>query len=182
MLQICSIYHNTIIEYYHSILITWTEIQPLCTLRTPFDIVLNALLNYDDYHPTRPCKTHMFYKYAHISGPRGSPDMNLNAFLGKFHASKNGIRPRAWRHPNSNPKCRKIQNICIRKRRPRRLPVRSPEPGVWQAAARFTKLHDFLSGGCRLKNQSDREPKHSKSAQPRWPIQGIIRLIISVLI
>ena len=34
-----------------------------------------------------------FYKYAHNSGPRGSPDMILNAFYVKFHEKKDELPP-----------------------------------------------------------------------------------------
>ena len=38
-----------------------------------------------------------FYKYAHNSGPRGSPDMILIAFDVKVHEKKDEIPPRACR-------------------------------------------------------------------------------------
>ena len=31
------------------------------------------------------CKKNMFYKYTHISGPKGSPDILLTAFDIKLH-------------------------------------------------------------------------------------------------
>ena len=37
-----------------------------------------------------------FYKYAHNSGPRDSPDMILSAFYVKFHEKKDEIPPEAW--------------------------------------------------------------------------------------
>ena len=52
MLQLLTKCNNAIISYYHKILITWIKSQAGCTLRTPFDIVFNALLNYG-YHPKR---------------------------------------------------------------------------------------------------------------------------------
>ena len=39
----------------------------------------------------------MFYKYAHILGPKGSPDMILNAFDVKFDEKKDEIPPGACR-------------------------------------------------------------------------------------
>jgi hypothetical protein len=41
----------------------------------------------------------LFYKIGHNSGPRGSPDMILAAFDGKFHEKKDEIPPRACRPP-----------------------------------------------------------------------------------
>ena len=41
-----------------------------------------------------------FYKYAHNSGPRRSPDMILTAFDVKFHEKKDEIPPEACRPPN----------------------------------------------------------------------------------
>ena len=39
----------------------------------------------------------MFYKYAHILGPKGSPDMILTAFDMKFDEKKDEIPPEACR-------------------------------------------------------------------------------------
>ena len=72
-------------SYYHNIVMTWNKIQPLCTLRTPFDLVFNDIFNHG-YHPIQPSHKYMFYKYAHNSGPKGSPDMILIAFHLKFRA------------------------------------------------------------------------------------------------
>ena len=44
-----------------------------------------------------------FYKYAHNSGPKGSPDMILSAFDVKFNETKNETTARACRLP-TNPK------------------------------------------------------------------------------
>ena len=48
-----------------------------------------------------------FYKYAHNSGPRRSPDMILTAFDVKFHAQKDEIPPRACRPPKKFQKFKK---------------------------------------------------------------------------
>ena len=37
-----------------------------------------------------------FYKYAHNSGPKGSPDTILAAFDVKFHEKKDELPPEAW--------------------------------------------------------------------------------------
>ena len=51
-----------------------------------------------------------FYKYAHNSGPRGSPDMILTAFDVKFHEKKDEIPPRACRPPK---KFQKFKNMHL---------------------------------------------------------------------
>ena len=43
------------------------------------------------------CEKHMFYKFGHNSGPRGSPDMILTAFDVKFHETKNELPPEVCR-------------------------------------------------------------------------------------
>ena len=76
------------ISYCHNIVITWTKIQPFCTLRTPFDIVLTLFSTMGITRCNVCTKTYiyMFYKYAHTSGSKGSPDMILNAYLpGSVH-------------------------------------------------------------------------------------------------
>ena len=61
-------------------LIPRTEMHPLGILRTPFDIVFNAISDYG-YNPEASLPKYMFYyKGAHISGPKGSPDMMFNHF------------------------------------------------------------------------------------------------------
>ena len=65
-----------------------------------------------------------FYKFAHNSGPKGSPDMILSAFHVKFYAWKTEIPPRACKPPNKIPKVhKKQQSKCTRKWVPR-APVR----------------------------------------------------------
>ena len=49
-------------------------------------------------------KTICCVKYAHHSGPKGSPDMILNAFDMKFYNKSEGMPPRACRPSNKNPK------------------------------------------------------------------------------
>ena len=55
-------------------------------------------------------KKHTIYKYAHIAGPRRSPDMILCAFHIKFHDSENGIPPSAFRPEKVNKN--KRERIC----------------------------------------------------------------------
>ena len=87
--------HNAIIWYYRNILTTLTNIQDLCALRTPFDIVVNALFS----HGSHPKRSWLKYRFLQIcsynSGPRGSPDVILSACYVKFHREKNEIPPRA---------------------------------------------------------------------------------------
>ena len=64
-------------------LIMRTEIDPFCFLRTLFDIVFTAVSEYG-YNSERSLLKYMFYKYAHISGTQGSPDMIVSAFDLKF--------------------------------------------------------------------------------------------------
>ena len=70
-----------------------TDIQAFCTLRTPFDIVVEAFVNHGSL--PYPSKKLCFYKSAHDSGPRGSPDMILSAFCVKFHEKKDELTPGA---------------------------------------------------------------------------------------
>ena len=68
-----------------------------------------------------------FYKYAHNSVPRGSPDMILIAFDGKFHEKKDEIPPRACR---PSKKFQKFKKMYLEMGPP---PARPPERGVWGA-------------------------------------------------
>ena len=61
-----------------------------------------------------------FYKYAHNSGPSGSPDMILTAFEKKVHEKKDELPPEAW---NPQTKIKKTQQI--KKMQPKMDP---PEP------------------------------------------------------
>ena len=64
------------------------KIYPLCTLRTPSAIVLNALFNHG-YHPIQPLQTYMSLQIRSIRSTftnKGSPDMILSVFRMKFHA------------------------------------------------------------------------------------------------
>ena len=71
---------------------TRTEINPFCITRTPFDIVVNALFD-DGYIPERSLHKLMFYKYAHILGSEGSPDMISSALDVSFHDYNEGYLP-----------------------------------------------------------------------------------------
>ena len=50
---------------------------------------------FDADNPNDLCNNLCSYKYDHISGPRGSPDMILNAFHVKFDDKQNEMPPRA---------------------------------------------------------------------------------------
>ena len=52
----------------------------------------------------------MFYKYAHIFGPKGSPDMSLRAFDVKFDEKKDEIPSRACR-PSKKLKNNNVQEV-----------------------------------------------------------------------
>ena len=52
---------------------------------------------FDADNPNDLCKNTCFYKYGHISGPRGSPDMILTAFDVKFHETKDELPPKVCR-------------------------------------------------------------------------------------
>ena len=78
-------------------LIALSKNQAFWTLRIRFDIVFNALLTMG--LTQRVLGTNIcFYKYAHNSVPRGSPDMILTAFDVEFHEKKDELPPRACRH------------------------------------------------------------------------------------
>ena len=67
-----------------------------------------------------------FYKYAHNSGPKGSPDMILTAFDVKFHEKKNELPPEAW---NPQTKIPKIQKNQSKMGPPEPPPARAKSPG-----------------------------------------------------
>ena len=113
MLHIGPNYHNVIIWYYNDILITLTKIQAFCILRTPFDIVVNALFNHG-CHPIQSSPKICFYKYAHNSIPRGAPDMSLSAFDVKFHDKNEGMPPGACRPPKSEKHKNNVQNMGLK--------------------------------------------------------------------
>ena len=67
-------------------------------LRTTFDIVCNALFNHGLTQNVLSKNIYIcFYKYAHNSGQKGSPDMILTAFNMKFDETKDGMPPGACR-------------------------------------------------------------------------------------
>ena len=66
-------------------------------MRTPFDIVSNALFLTMGLTQSVLPKNICLYKYAHNLGPKGSPDMIPTAFDVKFHETKHEIPPRACR-------------------------------------------------------------------------------------
>ena len=61
-----------------------------------------------------------FYKYAHNSGSRGSPDMILITFYVKCHEEKDELPPEAW-----NPQIKIPKNTKKQKMQPEMGP---PEP------------------------------------------------------
>ena len=74
---------------------TLTTTQAFCTLRTPFDIVFNALFRHVS-HPIQPSHKYIhLFNYAHNSDPRGSPDMILTAFDVKLREKQNNLPPEA---------------------------------------------------------------------------------------
>ena len=99
-----------------------TTIQAFCTLRTPFDIAFNALLNHGS-QPKRPWQTHMFYKYAHNSGPKGPPDMILIEFYLKCVCSKRWDTCRGLKPTTTNYK----KSTQIQKCNPKWVP-QNPRP------------------------------------------------------
>ena len=80
-------------------LIKFAKNQALCTLRIPFDIIVNTFFLTMGLTQSVLGKNTVFFKYAHNSSPRGSPDMILTAFDVKFHEQKNEIPPGACRPP-----------------------------------------------------------------------------------
>ena len=63
---------------------TQTEIRPLCTLRTAFDLVFNGVSEHN-YNAERSVQKIMLEISGHISGPKGPPDMIASAFDMKPH-------------------------------------------------------------------------------------------------
>ena len=60
-----NVYNVYNVHNVYNIVITLTSIQPFCTLRTPSDIVFNALFNYG-YHPKHCLLNNCFFKYARL--------------------------------------------------------------------------------------------------------------------
>ena len=93
-----------------------------------------------------------FYKYAHNSGPKGSPEMILIAFHVKFHAWKNGIPPWGRRPPNKILKQKqKTSADAPGNGSPARPCTRAGGPGGMNiginAACYYGRLLFFLKGG-----------------------------------
>ena len=65
--------------FYHNTCIKSTKIQAFCTLRTPFDIVFNALFNRGS-HPIQPLQNVRFYKYGHNSEHKWVPRHDSDGF------------------------------------------------------------------------------------------------------
>ena len=65
-----------------------------------------------------------FYKYAHNSGPMGSPDMILPAFDVKFQETKDELPTEAWNPQTQIPKNTKKQKMHPKMGTPEPPPVR----------------------------------------------------------
>ena len=75
-----------------------TKIQACCTLRRPFDIVVNALSTMG-ITQLNLYKMYVFINMVITRAQNGSPDLILTAFDGKFHEKKDEIPPGACRPP-----------------------------------------------------------------------------------
>jgi len=89
---VCTVYTM----YYCNTRIKLTKSRAFCTLKIPFEIVLNAfstvvVTQFNLY------KSIYFCKSCHNSGQNKSPDMILSAFEVKFHEKKDGMLPKACR-------------------------------------------------------------------------------------
>ena len=61
------------------------------------------------------CTNICFYKYAHNSSPKGSPDMIVSAFDVKFYIKAEGMPPKACRTSKQIPTNKKVQEeMCPR--------------------------------------------------------------------
>ena len=98
-----------------------TTIQAFCTLRTPFDIVFNALFNHGS-NPIQPFQKYIFLQICSYLRPQGGgPDMILTAFDVKFHEKQDELPPGAC---NPQTKIKKTHKL-IKKMQPKMGP---PEP------------------------------------------------------
>ena len=79
-----STYHNIVMLQSHDMLLTRTELHPLCLLRTTLVTVFNVVSDYA-YNPERSLHKYMFYKFDHISDPKGFQDIIFSVFDLKFH-------------------------------------------------------------------------------------------------
>ena len=88
MLHIWSNYHNVIIWYHTNMLITLTKNQACCTLRIPFDIVVDALFN-RGCHPIQPLQKNIcFYKSGRNSGHKWVPRHDSDGIRGEISREK----------------------------------------------------------------------------------------------
>ena len=77
----------------------WTNIEPFCILRTPFDTVFEICLTMV-LTKSVVCKTRILYTIDHISGSRRSPDMILNVFYTKCQYEQKWDASRGFQTPN----------------------------------------------------------------------------------
>ena len=109
-----------------------TTIQACCTLRTTMGLAENVL-----------SKNICFYKYAHNSSPKGSPDMILTAFEMKFDEKKDEMPPKARRFPTKSKNMQKISKM-----QQEIDPARPPERGLGGAARREEKKSLGIRAPC----------------------------------
>ena len=101
-----------------------------------------------------------FYKYAHNSGPKGSPDMVLNAFDMKFNDKNEGMPPRACRPSKKSNKNQKDEsgNDC-----PARPSARAGGPGAaapWEEKKGVFPIYPVRCSRCRDWDKQEMASRH----------------------
>ena len=94
MLHIWSHYQNIIIWYHTNMLIMLTKLQAFCVLRTPFDLVFNALFNHGS-HPKRSWQKYMFLQICSWLRPQGVPRHDSDGMRRQISREKHEIPPTA---------------------------------------------------------------------------------------
>ena len=95
-----------------------------------------------------------FYKYAHNSGARGSPDMILTAFDMKFQEKKDELPPEAW-----NPQATNLKKTHTQKQQ-MQTKMGPPEPPAARAGSpgggspRGSGLNSSVTSGSTWINDS----------------------------
>ena len=85
---------------------TRTNVHPFGILKTPVDIVFDALFNCS-YNAGRSVSQYMFCKCGHICGPKGCPDMICSVFQVKFHNQNEGLPLKAQNQIQQTTKVKK---------------------------------------------------------------------------
>ena len=129
MLQTWSTLNNVIVSYCHNFLIMGTTIKLCWSLRTPFDIVLNALFNYG-YDPKRPLLKTSVLQMCSYLGSQEVPRHHFECIRREISKVKEWDTSQDLQTANTNSKNLPNWKNCITKWGPRpSARAGSPEGG-----------------------------------------------------